>query len=214
MRGDILIIGDNHRTAAENILNLALPLIRKKPGTFFFTIAGESGAGKSEIAYALEGLLESSSIRTYIIQQDDYFVLPPKTNERARVIDINRVGPEEVRLDLLNENIKSIAEGKNPVEKPLVIFEEDRITLEMLDLTPYQVIIIEGTYTTLLERIDCHVFIDRDRNDTREDRLKRNRESQNDYLERILEIEHKIISRHKELANIVISKEFKASFAK
>ena len=210
MRGDILIIRDHHRLAAEDIINLALSGIRSKTGKYLFTIAGESGAGKSEIAYAMEGMLEKKDIPVYIIQQDDYFILPPKTNERARVIDINRVGPGEVRLDLLNENIKAISNGKTAIEKPLVIFEEDRITNELLDLAPYKVIIIDGTYTTLLDGIDCHVFIDRDRDDTRDDRLKRNRENQNDYLERILEIEHNIISRHKEMADVIVNKEFKA----
>jgi len=211
MRGDILIIGDHHRRAAEEILNLTLPAIRSKPGKFFFTIAGESGSGKSELAYALEGLLEKLNIRAYIIQQDDYFVFPPKTNERLRVIDINRVGPGEVRLDLINENIKAVIDGQSRIEKPLVIFEEDRITSEIIDFDPFRVIIIDGTYTTLLEQIDCRVFIDRDRDDTRADRLKRNREKQNDYLEDILEIEHNIISRHKDMAGIIVNKEFKAA---
>jgi len=211
MRGDILFIGDHHRHAAEDILKLTQSDIRSKPGKFFFSIAGESGSGKSELAYALEGLLEKINIPAYIIQQDDYFVLPPKTNEKMRVIDINRVGPGEVRLDLLNENIKAVVGGQSKIEKPLVIFEEDRITSEILDLDPYRVIIIDGTYTTLLEHIDCHVFIDRDRNDTRADRLKRNREKQNNYLEEILIIEHNIISRHKAMANIIVNKEFKAA---
>ena len=211
MRGDILIIGDHHRHAAEDILQLTQSVIRSKTGKFFFSIAGESGSGKSELAYALEGLLEKINLPAYIIQQDDYFVLPPKTNEKMRVIDINRVGPGEVRLDLLNENIKAVVGGQSKIEKPLVIFEEDRITSEILDLDPYRVIIIDGTYTTLLEHIDCHVFIDRDRNDTRADRLKRNREKQNNYLEEILIIEHNIISRHKAMANIIVNKEFKAA---
>ena len=214
MRGDILIIGDHHRAAAENIINLTLDEIQSKPGKFFFTIAGESGAGKSEIAYAMDRHLEKLEIPAYIIQQDDYFKLPPKTNEKARIIDIKRVGPEEVHLELLNKNVRSLKDGRHEIKKPLVIFEEDRITEESLDLAPFKVIIIDGTYTTMLEGIDCHVFIDRDRDDTREDRQKRNRESQNDYLESILEIEHNIICRHKEMADIIVSKDFKASKAR
>ena len=210
MRGDILIIGEHHRQAARDIVELTLPGIRSKPEKFFFSVAGESGAGKSEIAYALESLLEDMNIPASIIQQDDYFVFPPKTNERMRDIDINRVGPGEVRLELLNENIKAVLEGHAEIEKPLVIFAEDRITSERINLEPFRVIIIDGTYTTLLEHIDCRVFIDRDRNDTREDRLKRNREKQNEYLENILEIEHNIISRHKEMADIIVNKQFKA----
>lgn len=210
MRGDILIIGDHHRQAAKGILELILPEIRLKPDKFIVSVAGESGAGKSEIAHAIEGLLEKENISAYIIQQDDYFVFPPKTNERMRVIDINRVGPGEVRLDLLNENILSILAGQASIEKPLVIFAEDRITTEILDFAPFRVIIVDGTYTTLLEHIDCRIFIDRDNNDTREDRLKRNRERQNAYLESILEIEHNIISRHKSMADIIVDKEFVA----
>lgn len=214
MKGDILIISGQHRNAAEDVIRLALDDVRLKDGKFFFTVAGESGAGKSEIASAMKELLVKQGFSTFIIQQDDYFLLPPKTNEKARVIDINRVGPQEVNLDLLNLNIKNISEGKPGIIKPLVIFEEDRITTETIHFDPFKVVIIDGTYTTLLEGIDCHIFIDRDRNDTREDRQKRNREKQNEYLENILEIEHHIISRHKEMADIIINKEFKAFRAK
>jgi uridine kinase len=210
MRGDILIIGAHHWRAAEEISGLILKDMRMKPGKFLITVAGESGAGKSELAHALEESLEKIKIPSYIIQQDDYFVFPPKTNEKMRIIDINRVGPGEVRLDLLNENIRSLVEEEQVIEKPLVIFAEDRITTETVNLEPYQVIIIDGTYTSLLEQIDCRIFIDRDRDDTRSDRLKRNREKQNDYLESILEIEHNIISRHKSLADIIVNKDFKA----
>ena len=128
MRGDILIIGNHHRRAAEGIVRHILPGIINKEGKFFITIAGESGAGKSEIDYALEGMLEKLKIKSHIIQQDDYFVFPPKTNERMRIIDINRVGPQEVKLDLLNENISELLSGKTMIVKPLVIFEEYRIT--------------------------------------------------------------------------------------
>jgi uridine kinase len=209
MRGDIFIISELHRQAAEDILALTLTAICSKPGKFFFTIGGESGAGKSEISYALANLLEKNGIATRLIQQDDYFVYPPKTNERMRENDIGQVGPSEVRLDLLNENIRAVLNGSTEIVKPLVIFAEDQITSEKINLDPFKVFIIDGTYTTLLEHIDCRVFIDRDWNDTRADRLKRNREEQNEYLEKILEIEHLIIYRHKALANIIVNKEFK-----
>jgi uridine kinase len=209
MRGDILIIGEHHRSAASGILELVLKDIRSKEGKFIFTIAGESGSGKSELASALKDCLEELQIPCFIIQQDDYFEYPPKTNARMRESDIRHVGPGEVRLDLLNENLFSVLSGSSIIEKPLVIFGEDRISTETVDLSSFKVIIIDGTYTTLLDRIDCKVFIDRNNLDTREDRLKRNREKQDDYLEKILEIEHDIISRHKKMADIIISKDFK-----
>jgi uridine kinase len=209
MRGDILIIGDHHRQAAHGIFEMTNDAVVSKAGKFIFTIAGESGAGKSELASALKDHFEKSGIAAYIIQQDDYFKYPPKTNARMRVGDISRVGPGEVQLDLLNHNLQTILSGKSALEKPLVIFAEDRITTETIDLSPFKVIIIDGTYTTLLDHVDCHVFIGRDNNDTREDRLRRNREKQDEYLEQILEIEHNIISLHKSKADIIVSKDFK-----
>lgn len=209
MRGDILIIDKHHTQAAEEILNIMLPVILSKEGKFLFTVGGESGSGKSEISYALENLLEINGIPGLIIQQDDYFVHPPKSNEQIRHKNIGWVGTGEIKLDLLNENIREIIAGKPEIRKPLVIFAEDRIISEKISLTSYKVVIIDGTYTTLLENIDCRVFIDRNREDTREDRLKRNREQQSDYMEKILEIEHNIISRHKALANIIVNKDFK-----
>jgi uridine kinase len=210
MRGDILIISENHRKAAAEILDLIRSQAGQDHGKFILTIAGESGAGKSEIARALADLLDKEGLPACVIQQDDYFEYPPKTNARMREADIGRVGPGEVRLDLVNDTLAAIRNGRDPVEKPLVIFSEDRITSEQVSFAPYKVVILEGTYTTLAENADCRVFIDRNMEDTREDRQKRNREQQNDYLERILGIEHGIISRHSERADIIVNRDFSA----
>jgi uridine kinase len=210
MRDDILIIDEIHRKAASEVFEMILPTLKSHTGKYMMTIAGESGAGKSEIASALADLMRKANIPAYIIQQDDYFEFPPKTNARMREKDIGRIGPREVRIELINHNLSSILSGKDPVEKPLVIFSEDKITTEEVSFEPYKVIILEGTYTTLAKNIDCRIFIDRDMNDTRADRLKRNREKQDDYLEQILRIEHDIISRHKERADIVVTRDFTA----
>jgi uridine kinase len=210
MQDDILIIHEKHRQAAFQVLELVLPEVQKHPGKFIMTVAGESGAGKSEIASVLAGLFKQNDFPACIIQQDDYFEYPPRTNARMREKDIRRIGPGEVRLDEINRTLADIISGKDPVFKPLVIFPEDRISEEAVSFLSYKVIIVEGTYTTLADHIDCRVFIDRDLNDTRADRLKRNREKQDEYLEQILGIEHEIISRHKEKADIIITREYHA----
>lgn len=210
MRGDILIISEQHRKAARELAGILRPKLGGPDRLTVLTIAGESGAGKSEIAYALSQVLEEEGFPAYIIQQDDFFVYPPKTNARKREEDIRHVGPGEVRLDLLDQVVEKIAGGEKSVIKPLVIFEEDRISEEQTDAGDSRVVIVEGTYTTLLTNADFRIFIDRNYHDTREDRLKRNREKQDAWLESILEIEHGIISRHKEKADIIISKEFEA----
>ena len=208
MKGDILIIKDFHRKAAKEIAELILPDIKSADKPFIITIAGESGAGKSEIAASLAESLKAQGIPSYVFQQDDFFIFPPKTNAAKRKEDIEWVGMQEVKLDLLNEIIAAIHSGVTEIEKPMVIFDEERITEETIDLSGVKVIIAEGTYTTALKNADLHIFIDRDVNDTRASRKERAREAQDEFLEQILNIEHKIISEHKNKAGILINKDF------
>ena len=210
MRGDILIIDDNHRKAAKEVVKIILSEIERPIQKFVISVAGESGAGKSEIAASIAEVLEKKGLKCFIFQQDDYFVYPPKTNAKTREKDINWVGEREVKLKLIDEELEQIKKGLTIIKKPLVIFEEDRIDEETVDLSDVDVFIVEGTYTTALKNVDQKVFIDRNLNDTKASRLKRNREKQDEYLERILMIEHKIISAHKALADIIITKDYNA----
>jgi uridine kinase len=208
MKGDILIIDENHRTAASRIVDLILSKIQKTRSKFVITVAGESGAGKSEIAESIADKLKENKIKSYIFGQDDYFKLPPKTNARHREKDISWVGMQEVNLDVLDQNILDALSGKPSITKPLVDFYADQIGEEKVMLAEFNVLIAEGTYTTTLKNIDCRIFIDRTKKDTLESRKKRAREKQDDFLEKILTIEHEIISKHKNQADIIISKDW------
>jgi uridine kinase len=117
-----------------------------------------------------------------------------------------------VHLDVLDQNIREILDGKDVIEKPLVIYDEDLITSETVPVENAQVVIADGTYTSLLENLNTRVFIDRNYLDTRAYREKRVRhESELDeYIEKVLEIEHKIISAHKKMADIIITKDYNA----
>ncbi|MFW6329012.1 MAG: hypothetical protein ACOC28_02860, partial [Alkalispirochaetaceae bacterium] len=88
----------------------------------------------------------------------------------------------------------------------------DRVTEEELELYGAQVVIAEGTYTTLLEEADHHIFIDRDFHETLAARQRRGREKFDPFIEKVLEIEHQIIARSKSRADIVISREYEVSF--
>jgi uridine kinase len=211
MKGDILIIDENHRKAAKQVINLILDDIQNSTKKYVITVAGESGAGKSEIGASIAENLKEHGFKAYVFGQDDYFVYPPQTNARQREKDISWVGMQEVKLDLLDQNIVDTVNGKENIIKPLVDFDADKIGEEIVDLSDYDVLIAEGTYTTALHNADCKVFIDRNKMDTIESRKKRNREKQDAFLDRILTIEHEIISQHKALADIVISKEWNAS---
>lgn len=208
MKGDKLLIEDHHLKAAEQIANFLRSKIREAQHRFVITIAGESGSGKSEIASALSQLLSHAQVGNAIFQQDDYFVYPPKTNSAMREKDITHVGLAEVRLELLDSHLGQFLQGKASIQKPLVLFDEDTITQETVSFEGIKLVIVEGTYTTVLSNAHNRIFINRAYLDTRETRKRRARERQDELLERILAVEHGIISAHKMRADIVVTRDY------
>ena len=205
MIGDKVNIKPKHTQAATAVLEMIGTV---EPGTTF-TVAGQSGAGKSETAHELGRLLEEAGLKAFVFAQDDYFLYPPKTNHNRRVDDIQWVGTQEVNTALLGEHLEHFKNARSRVlEKPLVVFDEDRITSEKVDLSPFNVAIAEGTYTTLLDNVDYKVFIARNYFDTLEDRKERGREKIDDFSEQIMKIEDAIISKHEALADFIIDKNF------
>jgi uridine kinase len=211
MKGDIILLEKHHRKAAIFIVSKIDTEIKKSKTRFTISIAGESGSGKSEMAVAIaEGLLKQD-ITTLVFGQDDYFNLPPKSNDARRREDPEWLGPHvEVDLETLEKNLSDAKSGKNLINKPIVDYDKNSIEREAVDLTRVKVIIAEGTYTSLLRNIDKKIFITGNRLDTLEHRRKRNRGSEvgDPFIEHILDTEHKIIAGHKFLADFIITKDF------
>ncbi|MFP4613639.1 MAG: uridine kinase [Spirochaetaceae bacterium] len=208
MKGDVIIVEEHHRRAAAKIAAALEEKVREAARTYTVSVAGESGSGKSETAAALREEFEKLGFVAAVLQQDDYFVLPPKSNDAKRREDITWVGASEVRVDLLDSHLAAAQRGEKTVTKPLVIYDEDRITEEEMSLEGLEVLIAEGTYTMLLEHVDTKVFINRNRLETLESRKKRGREEIEPFLEQVLEIEHNIISKHITKADIVIDRNY------
>ena len=208
MRGDVILIGEEHRRAAKLISDPLVDAIRSTDRRFTLTVAGESGSGKSETGQALAEALDGHGIRAVVLQQDDYYVLPPKSNEAARRANFCWVGTTEVRLDLLDTHLEAAQTGASSVVKPLVIFEEDRIDEETVSFEGADVVIAEGVYTSLCDHVDRRIFIDRNRLETLTHRLKRGREASDPFLEQVLTVEHEIISGHRARADIIITRDY------
>lgn len=205
MIGDKLIIEPYHTQRAEEICNVLSEKIHKG---FTLTVAGESGAGKTELASEIVRLFNQRGTGSGLLQQDDYFVFPPKTNHEMRRMNIKQVGPYEVKLDFLDSNLRSFKRNESPIYKPLVIFDEDRIISEEVDVTQLDIMVAEGTYTSLLSFVDIRIFIDRDYRQTLEARRRRARDKFDTFMLDVLKREHQIISQHKNLADIIITPDF------
>ncbi|MEN8234673.1 MAG: hypothetical protein ABFR89_07085 [Actinomycetota bacterium] len=212
MQGDIILVGEEHRRAAGIIIDHLLDEIRGLPRRFTMTVAGESGSGKSETGRALADALAEHGVEAVVLQQDDYYVLPPAFNDGARRANLAWVGTTEVRLDVLDAHLEAAQSGDAGIVKPLVIYAENRIDEEELSYEGVQVVIAEGVYTSLCEHVDRRVFIDRNRLDTIEHRMKRGREEFDPFIEKVLTREHEIISQHRNRADVIITRDYDVEF--
>jgi len=208
MIGDKVQLNEKYLQPARLIYEKYQDII--KPG-FTLSIAGESGSGKSTLALALQHVLLENGSKAMVLHMDDYFKLPPTSNHNKRLEDIGWVGPGEVHLDVLQNHLEAFKSGAPEIEKPLVYYAENEIKSETLDFTQTDVLLIEGTYTATL-KVDLSIFISRTYLDTYADRVKRARDPITPFVEQVLEIEHQIIARQGEKANVIIDKNFEIKF--
>ena len=74
MRGDVILVEQHHRVAAEEIAPAILKAITSSNDRYTITVAGESGSGKSETATAIAEVFKTMITSCVIHQLDDYFV--------------------------------------------------------------------------------------------------------------------------------------------
>jgi uridine kinase len=211
MKGDIVIVQDHHVKVAREIVPQVITKVRKENRIFIMAIGGESGSGKSEVSLAIANEFTKNEIKTIIFGQDDYFFLPPKSNSRRRRENPDWLGPHiEVNLDLLERNLIDAIQGKSETYKPSIDYNSDIIETQTVDLKGVKVIIVEGTYVSLLRNVDTKIFITRNWLATLEDRKQRNRgnEVNDPFTEQILATEHKIIAGHRYLADFMVTDDY------
>jgi len=211
MKGDIIVVEEHHRKAAGIIVTRIVAGIKKKSARYVITVAGESGSGKSETGKAIADELAILGVHSVILGQDDYFVLPPRSNDAKRRTDQEWLGPHlEVKLDVLENNLRDAVGGKSEISKPLIDYDRNSVAEERISLDGIRVVIVEGTYTSLLKHVDTRIFIAGNRLDTLEHRKRRNRgnEAGDPFIEQVLISEHKIIAGHRQLADFIITKDY------
>ena len=173
------------------------------------SVSGESGCGKTTLSLSLKRELEKVGFKVLILHQDDYFKLPPKQNHQARINNFEHIGLQEVRFDLLDSHISMLKNGEAAdlqIPKMDWVFDEEKfITVNIVEI---DVVIIEGTYTALLNKVDKRIFIDTNYVLTKQNRVSRNRETVTDFIEKVLAKESEIISQHLQLADIIVNQQF------
>ncbi len=172
-------------------------------------VAGESGSGKSMTADGLARACTSVGMRALVLNQDNYFFLPPRTNHEHRIESLDNVGAHEVNLALIGSQIAAFRARENGVVAPLVDYPGNRFVTQTLDFSTVELLIVEGTYVLQLDDLDVRIFLEATHEDTEERRRVRNRDIDAPIVAQVLAIEHEIIARQRAVADVLIDSDFR-----
>lgn len=210
MIGDKISVKKHHYPPAREIIAATREAVRSSDSVFSYGIGGESGSGKSTLSLALRELLQrEEGLNSFIFHMDDYYKQPPEDTHRQREQSLSKVGPEEVDLERLEKHIRQVKKGADRLRKPLVHYRENVIREVIVELDAVDVVIAEGTYCTLLEPVDCRIFMLRSYKETYDARRTRGRDPTDPLIEKVLEFEHNLIRGHAERADILVDREYR-----
>ncbi len=152
---DKLRITSGHEKAANELAPIILEAL-KATGKVIFAAGGESGTGKSEIAYLVSEILKKQGILTVEWSFDNAYVTTPEEREEKRAEDYdNNVGLNEMNRSKIEEVMTCFEKNKS-VNVPIVVINEDgsrpikEITLNM---QASNVLIFDGLYAALIGAI-------------------------------------------------------------
>ncbi len=208
--GDILVITEDHKKAAQEITELVLKSYAGE--RISLAIGAESGAGKSEIGHTVaKSLFQSEQrLKSFIVHTDDFFALPHKErNELRNKSNLDSVGPSEIDFDELNYVLKSFRSG-GQILVPILEFITSSAYKLLVDFREVQVLICEGLYAPMLD-VTYKIFIDLTYHDTMEFQARRGKEVANEFRMKVLEKEHQAVSELRAHVDYLITKDYALS---
>src|SRR5210317_2605687 len=115
MLGDILLINDMHKDAAQTLYERIQEARESLDERYRYIvgISGESGSGKSELAHALGKLLKENHIRVKVIHTDNYYKIQPLLREEwRRNKGFDKIGIDEYDWIKLHKTIRDFKEAQ------------------------------------------------------------------------------------------------------
>ncbi|HOY39929.1 MAG: hypothetical protein KBB11_07505 [Bacteroidales bacterium] len=206
MLGDVLLITDKHRVAAQELVALIMKSYHPK---MVMAISGESGSGKSELAHCIgKSLVKEHAIRTKIIHSDNYYrIHPHQRTEWRKQHGFGAVGMHEIDWETLNKNIDDFRHSRIS-EMPCIDIVPDEPDRLITDFSKIDFLIIDGLYALNAKGIDIGVFIDLTYHETKKAQTDRGKEPANDFRFAVLEREHQEVITLKKMAHYIIQKDY------
>jgi len=213
MLGDVLLINDLHKAAAQTIMERVLTDKAEKEKTdpnykYVVAISGESGAGKSELSHSLALLLKSRDIRIKVLHTDNYYLVPPLLRREWRMTSgIESVGIDEYDWGLVNRNIRDFKENRETI-MPCIDIIPDQIDKLITDFQKIHLLVIDGLYAINTREVDLRVFIELTYHETKMSQLMRGKEPSDDFRLQVLEREHISVQSLKHMADLLVDRNY------
>jgi uridine kinase len=210
MLGDVLLINDMHKEAAQAIFDYMMEYCTHKDERYrcVIGISGESGSGKSELAHSLGKLLKDNNIRVKVIHTDNYYKIQPLLREEwRRNKGFDKIGIDEYDWVKIKKTIRDFKEEQECMI-PCIDLIPEQVDKLITDFSKIDMLIIDGLYAIKTPDIDLRVFIDLTYHETKINQIIRMKEAMSDFRLKILEKEHEAVASLKPLADLIIDKSY------
>ena len=210
MLGDVLLITENHKKAAKQLISH----LDNLPGDkIILAIGGESGSGKTEIAHEVARNLKIRKTPAKVMHIDNYYLTSPAERTPWRKEHgLESIGYTEYDWDLINRNINEFRKDEEQVKMPCIDLLTDQEDQLITSFKGLKYLIIEGLYAIQAEA-DLKVLIDLTYHETKKAQLERGKEPANEYRWQVLQREHEVVQSLRSRADLFVTKEFSVTSA-
>jgi uridine kinase len=210
MLGDILLINDMHKDAAQAIFEHVEEAREKLEERYRYVvgISGESGSGKSELAHALGKIFKDHHVRVKVIHTDNYYKIQPLLREEwRRNKGFDKIGLEEYDWIKIRKTIRDFKEEQECMI-PCIDLIPEQVDKLITDFSKIDLLILDGLYAINAPDIDLKVFIDLTYHETKINQIIRMKEALSDFRLAILEREHQAVVSLKPKADLIVDKSY------
>ena len=185
------------------------------------SLYGGSGSGKTTLATALQQYFLNDGTGCYLLSGDDYPHRIPKRNDEERMRVYKETGEDglrgylgtkkEIDFDRINEVLAAFHEGKDTITLRHMGREDGEISSEETDFSGISVLLLEWTHggSDDLHGVDLPVFLESSPEETKERRIRRNRDENaaSPFICRVVELEQEKLEVQRKNAGIIVGKD-------
>jgi len=208
MLGDVLLITEDHKKAASEILWYLDKIAGEK---VILAVGGESGSGKTEIAHEIARALKKRGTPAKVMHIDNYYLTSPVERTPWRQEHgIESIGFTEYDWDTINRNLNEFQEDQDRVTMPCIDLLTDQEDQLITSFKGLKYLVIEGLYA-IQAAANLKVLIDLTYHDTKKAQFERGKEPTNDYRWQVLQREHEVVQSLRPQADLLVNKDFSVS---